>query len=220
MTGRWKKLWHFLWESNSVWSWIANVVIAFVLIKFLIYPGIGLAFSTSHPIVAVVSESMDHRMLYQNNSERYWLCDESFSQRSRVDFDKFWSICGAWYGQHTNISKAQFEQFPFKNGFSRGDIIVVAGKRPERIAVGDVIVFHSVRPYPIIHRVVKVRTDDAKHYFTTKGDHNPTIVGNIGEESIAEERVIGVARFKIPYLGYIKIWFVEIMEKLLRIKIV
>ena len=55
-----KKLWYFLWEENSVWSWIANIALAFILIKFVVYPGIGLILGTNYPIVAVVSGSMEH----------------------------------------------------------------------------------------------------------------------------------------------------------------
>ena len=38
-----------------------NVVLAFVLIKFIIYPGAGLIMGTRLPVVAVVSESMEHQ---------------------------------------------------------------------------------------------------------------------------------------------------------------
>ena len=105
------------------------------------------------------------------------------------------------------------------NGFSRGDIIVVRGKKPEKIEVGDVIVFHSTRPYPIIHRVVEINKIKNKYYFKTKGDHNEAVVREIGEDAISEERVIGRAVFKIPWLGYLKIWFVEIIEKVFRIRV-
>src|SRR3989338_8583702 len=27
-----KKVWHFVWEDNSVWSWIVNIVLAFLII--------------------------------------------------------------------------------------------------------------------------------------------------------------------------------------------
>ena len=55
-----KKTWHFIWEDDSVWSWIVNIILAIVLIKFIIYPGLGLVLGTSYPIVAVVSDSMEH----------------------------------------------------------------------------------------------------------------------------------------------------------------
>jgi len=53
-----KRLWHFLWEEDSIWSWIANVIIAFVIIKFLLYPGLGFVLGTPAPIAAVFSGSM------------------------------------------------------------------------------------------------------------------------------------------------------------------
>ena len=70
-----KKVWHFIWEDNSIWSWIANIALAFVLIKFVVYPGLGFLLNTTHPVVAVVSESMEH------NS----------------DFDSWWENSGKWY---------------------------------------------------------------------------------------------------------------------------
>ena len=55
-----KKTWDFIWNSNSVWSWILNVVLAFILVKFILYPGFGFLLQTSHPVVAVMSGSMEH----------------------------------------------------------------------------------------------------------------------------------------------------------------
>ena len=59
-----------------------------------------------------------------------------------------------WYTLN-GISKDEFAEFPFKNGFNKGDIIVLKGKKPEYIEVGDVIVFWSAKRDPIIHRVVR-----------------------------------------------------------------
>ena len=56
-----KKTWHFIWDDDSIWSWIINVILAFVIIKFLVYPGLGFIMQTSYPIVAVVSGSMEHK---------------------------------------------------------------------------------------------------------------------------------------------------------------
>ena len=55
-----RKVWKFIWEDDSALSWIVNVILAFVIVKFLIYPGLGLVLHTTHPVVAVVSGSMDH----------------------------------------------------------------------------------------------------------------------------------------------------------------
>ncbi len=227
----WKIFWKFLWHSNSVWSWVLNIVLAFVLIKFLLYPGIGLILGTSHPIVAVVSESMDHRMIHPcktfdrtgSNCLIYdktsWaVCGVMFSTKRSVDFDFYWENCGFYYESHHNLTKEQFAEFPFHSaGFKRGDIIILRGKKPEDIKLGDVIVFRANKEYPIIHRVVEKKKLGDEWYFTTKGDHNSASFDDstIAEVNINEDRVLGVSALKIPYLGYVKIKFVDLISFLI-----
>ena len=186
----WKKIWHFIWEDNSVWSWLVNIVLAFVLIKFIVYPGLGFLLSTSHPVVAVVSESMEH-----NNR-----------------FDDWWQKSSNWYANNS-INKENFDKFPLKNGFDKGDIMVLKGKKPENIEIGDVIVFWSAKQDPIIHRVVKKWQDNGVYFFQTKGDHNPNSIKSsfLDETKVSQEQVVGNAILRIPLLGYIKILFVEIL---------
>ena len=193
----WKKVWYFIWEDNSMWSWIVNIVLAFVLIKFIVYPGLGLILSTSHPDVAVVSESMEHN----------------------GNFDNWWDKAGTWY-TNNGINKEKFAGFPLKNGFNKGDIMVLRGKKAGDIETGDVIVFWSAKKDPIIHRVVKKWQEKSIYYFQTKGDHNPNSIiqkdnqGNIilDETRISQEQIVGNAVLRIPLLGYIKIVFVEIFN--------
>ena len=64
----WGKVWYLIWYEDSVASWIVNVILAFLIIKFLIYPGLGLLFGTNLPIVAVVSESMQH----EGSFDEWW----------------------------------------------------------------------------------------------------------------------------------------------------
>ena len=87
-----KKIWYFIWEDDSLLSWIVNIVLAFLLIKFLIYPGLGFALSTDYPIVAVISGSMEH--------------DGSFND--------WWSLHQKFYDD-IGISQNNFKQFSFKN---------------------------------------------------------------------------------------------------------
>ncbi len=198
----WQKLWYFIWDDDSVWSWIVNIVLAFVLIKFIIYPGMGLVLGTTHPVVAVVSGSMEHKIV------RGEICGQ-IPDDYKNNFDSFWETCGGFYSGY-NIDKGQFEKFSFKNGFNTGDIIVLLGRKPKDIQIGDVIVYKSNQPDPIIHRVIKKWEEEGKYYFTTKGDHNEGII--YFESKIEEERLIGKAVFKIPFLGYIKIWFVDFLR--------
>jgi len=204
------KIWYFIWEEESLLSWIVNIILAFVIIKFLVYPGLGLLLGTNYPIVAVVSKSMEHKP--DNNI----ICGNQVISYKN-SFDSYWKICGKWY-EERNISKNKFSTWPFKNGFNKGDLMILIGKKPENIDEGEVIVYRAKRPDikrdPIIHRVIGKWTNDSIYYFKTKGDNNPSIINDtiIGEAEISEDRVFGNAVLRIPLLGYVKIIFVEIIK--------
>lgn len=194
-----KKVWKFLWEDDSIWSWLANIVLAFFLIKFIVFPGLGLLLGTSFPVVAVVSGSMEHP----------------------GDFDDWWAGQETIY-QKFNISRQDFESFPLKDGFNRGDIIFLRGVSKEELKVGDVIVFKSQdfrrRPDPIIHRTILIKRDEP-FKIETKGDHNfLQIKGQeLDETNIAWNQVVGRAWIRIPFLGYIKIIFVDMVNFLVHL---
>ncbi len=185
-------------------SWIVNFVLAVIIIKFIVYPGLGLLLGTSYPIVAVVSESMEH----DGNFDEWWqskaICDSTLCSQQQFYNKK-------------NITKKMFEKFDFKNGFNKGDVIILHGKKPKDIEIGEVIVFQAQREYPIIHRVVDKWEKQSKYYFTTKGDHNERSITNnvIAEHKIIEDRVIGVGTIRIPYLGWVKLGFTYIINILI-----
>lgn len=190
----WKKFWHFIWEDDSVWSWLANIALAFILIKFIVYPSLGFLLQTTHPVVAVVSESMEHD----------------------AAFDGWWANANSWYVAN-GITKNDFDGFKLKNGFNKGDIMILNGEKPADIEVGNVIVFWSTKKDPIIHRVVKKWEENGHYHFQTKGDNyktNPSSIKGIflDETDISEEQIVGKAVARIPLLGYIKIWFVQIID--------
>jgi len=194
-----KKVWYFIWEDDSIWSWLLNILLAFLIIKFLVYPGLGLVMGTNHPIVAVVSGSMEH----DGNFEEWWMSN-ALCNNARCSQEQ-------WYSMY-DIDKTEFLTYKFKNGFNIGDIMFLKGKEPKDIKNGDVLVFDVNIGVPIIHRVIDVRDVNGKYYYTTKGDHNPGLFEQIGEANISEDQVIGVAVFKVPWLGYVKIWFMEILK--------
>ena len=184
----WKKVWYFVWEDNSIWSWLVNIILAFILIKFIVYPVLGYMLQTSHPVVAVVSESMEHNK----------------------NFNDWWVGANKWYVSN-GINKDDFYDFSLRNGFNKGDIMVLKGKKPADIKIGDVIVFWSAKKDPIIHRVVKKWQENGKYFFQTKGDNNPDSIRNISldETHVSQDQLVGNATLRIPFLGYVKIWFVE-----------
>jgi len=180
-----KKLWHFIWYDDSFLSWLANLVLAFILVKFVLYPGIGLVMSTEFPIVAVVSGSMEH---------------------NGADFDSWWEENQGYY-EEKGISKEDFKKFKFENGFNMGDIMFLKGVEPKNIKVGDVIVYETlVHSNPIIHRVVGFDEEDN---YITKGDNNKKEDNPVGPEQVART---GKAVLRLPYLGWIKIWFVGLFK--------
>jgi signal peptidase I len=193
------KIWYFIWHEDSIESWIINIVLAFIIIKFIVYPGLGFILGTTHPIVAVVSGSMEHK----------------------ENFDDYWLNAGKWY-ESRNITKEQFKGFPMHNGFNRGDIMVLKKAEIQNVKPGDIIVFVSARqnpkPDPIIHRLVAKTRANGEYIFQTKGDNyftNPAPINNcrnnicIFESDIHESQIIGKAFIRVPFLGYIKIWFVD-----------
>jgi len=210
-----KKSWNWMWKSDSILSYLVLFVFLYIFIKLIFFPGLSLILNTSLPAAIVESSSMDHQI--KLNEEGFLtLCGEVYSINQRKDFNEFWDVCGDWYKNNTNITKDQFSDFKFSNGFSKGDLIILYGKK--NINIGDVIVFkpnkESLAPNPIIHRVVSLNS------IQTKGDHNPgqlTKTNNAyktDETNINKDQVIGTAVAKIPYVGWLKLGVVEIWNKL------
>jgi signal peptidase I len=194
-----QKTWYFIWEDDSILSWIVNVLLAFIIVKFIIYPLLGFLLGTTHPIVAVVSGSMEHN----GNFDNWW-------ERQK---DQYYNL---------NITKDEFNTYPFSNGFNTGDIMILRGKKCENIKRGDILIFWGSKQDPIIHRVV-ITDIDNKIAFRTKGDAN--YGSNNDELIIPKERVVGYSKyercstavFRIPYLGYIKMIAVSGMQKTMNI---
>ncbi|MBS3135012.1 hypothetical protein J4406_01400 [Candidatus Woesearchaeota archaeon] len=179
-----KKIWRFIWYDDSLLSWIVNILLAFLIVKFLVYPGLGLMLGTTHPVVAVVSGSMHHD----------------------GDFERWYQERGSWY----NFSKEEIKEWPFSNGFNRGDIMIL--KKAKNIRIGDIIVFYGNSNNPIIHRVVFIGDD----YYQTKGDNNFDSFSQLGEMNIKKEKIIGEAIGRVPLLGYVKILFSEVLGGIIK----
>jgi len=88
----------------------------------------------------------------------------------------------------------------FPKGLTKGDIIFVV--RPKNLKQGDVVIFSGGSAHPIIHRLVK-NTEP----YATFGDNNG---GQLrGEKNIQNNQLIGKSVFKIPYLGWVKLFFFD-----------
>ncbi|MGM5484283.1 MAG: signal peptidase I [Nanobdellota archaeon] len=201
-----REVWDFIWNDDSPASWIVNIVLAYLLIKFIVYPGLGMLLSTDFPVVAVVSGSMYHG--FADAGHYGEMCGEFYPPDMEETYDTWWDNCGSFY-EAKNITKEEFRDFPMHNGFSKGDIIVIKGSPPDEVEVGDIIVFRGNKSYPIIHRVVDTENRSGKFLYQTKGDHNERSDPEF-EKGITYDKIIGEAYFRIPYLGYLKIWAAEL----------
>lgn len=193
-----KKIWTrcilFL-KKDSLLSTLVFLVIAFVFIKWIFFPGLSLVLHTQYPIVAVISGSMEHDELF----DAWWTSNAFCGNR--------WCSQSEFYGAF-NISRDDFFSYPFNSGFNKGDIMLVTGWT--EISTGDVIVFEGSQAYPIIHRALVVTPT----HLQTKGDNNERQItfNSFDETHVPRETVYGEAIIRVPYLGYVKIWFVNLLQ--------
>lgn len=142
----------------------------------------GFFLGTSFPFVAVMSSSMTHD-IYAMQNYYVWMQEHGFSQK-------------------------QLASFPFPDGFSKGDALIIGA--PKNIEVGDVILYINPKlGYPIIHRVINVTEEG----YITKGDRNPAPDPWI----VKKEWIKGKALIVIPLLGWIRVLPTEIIYRALHL---
>jgi len=123
-----RKFWKFVWEDNSLLSWITAFALVFVFIFVIFFPILRLLLSTALPMVVIESGSMHHP----------------------YDFDQWYASCN-WYKEHS-ITEEQFRKWDFNGGLNKGDIMIVQGQKEYK--PGEVIIFQTTTAKPIIHRIV------------------------------------------------------------------
>lgn len=193
-----RKFWFLLWKDNSLKGWIFSLIFLFVFIKFIFFPVLSVVTGTSLPLAIVESCSMYH----QGNF---------FS-----DFNKWIENHEGKYSEW-EITKEEFQKFTLKSGFDKGDILFIIKANPEKLKVGDIILFSSgSRGTPVIHRVIKIEEENGEKVFTTIGDNNAQILtpannpAGVDERKIKSEQLVGKAAFRIvPWFGWVKLIFFE-----------
>jgi signal peptidase len=134
--------------TQGVAGTVVYIIVGF-LVAYLVNVGMGMAFDTDTPMVAVFSNSMVPT-------------------------------------------------------FYKGDLVFVTGF--DDLVVGDIIVFDvGNKNYPIIHRVFEIKQDGT---IRTRGDNN----GFTDPWLVSENDIHGKASFKIPYLGWIKVMFIDLLQ--------
>lgn len=185
----WKKFWFIVWKDNSLKGWIISLIFLFIVIKFIFFPLMNLVTGTELPMAIVESCSMYHKGNVFSRFDNWW---------ERHD-DKYTELI---------INKLDFQDFNFRRGFSKGDILFIVGIKPEKLKVGDIIVFDAEQRNPVIHRIIDIKTENGDYIFSTIGDNNN---GQLSfENNITEEQIVGKAVFRlVPSLGWAKLVFFE-----------
>ncbi len=184
-----KRFWEIVWKDDSFKGWLISLIFIFVVIKFIFFPLLNLVTGTTLPLAIVESCSMHHSGNIFGNFNNWW-------ERHEIKYENF------------NIDKTEFQEFTLKKGFSKGDIIFIIRAKPEKLEIGDVIIFNSNQKNPIIHRVIDIRQENGKYVFSTIGDNNN---GQLAiEQSISEDQLVGKAVFNLfPSVGWAKLVFYE-----------
>lgn len=195
-----KKFWGWLWHSDSIWSWLVALALAFIIVKFIFFPALSFIAGTSLPLVVVESSSMEHPGTLAGGIiggiTGGVIADSD-------DFELWWQEKGAWYEEH-GISREETEKWPLKTGFDKGDIMIVYGRFKPK--VGDVVIFEANTKHPIIHRIISTENGTIE----TKGDNNSAQIPV--EKNISENALVGKAVLRIPKIGWIKLIFVDIIN--------
>lgn len=91
-----------------------------------------------------------------------------------------------------------------KDTINVGDVVIVKKVKQEKMATieeSNVLVYKHDNKV-IAHRIVEIKEDNDKLFFQTKGDNN--------EEkdlwTVDQTDVIGIVKYKIPYIGYPTVW--------------
>ncbi|MEM2902264.1 MAG: signal peptidase I [Candidatus Bathyarchaeia archaeon] len=125
----------------------------------------------------------------------------------------FLAVQGAWMVMKvilgTEVPLAYVPSRSMEPTLRVGDLVVIEGVEPREISLGDILVFYvpghyGEDSYRIVHRVVTVVQVDGTLGFETKGDNNPSSdLYRWGY--IPASHVVGVVKYRIPYVGYLAI---------------
>ena len=91
--------------------------------------------------------------------------------------------------------------------FDRGSVVITEQVNDKydnynKLKEGEIIAFKAEKNI-VVHRLIRIVNDGDEVYYYTKGDANK----EEDDYLIKKENIIGIVRFKIPYIGYPTVWF-------------
>ena len=92
---------------------------------------------------------------------------------------------------------------------NKGDTVVFETYDGEVILLGQVVVFEQ-NDSLFVHRVVDIKHINGEMQYFTKGDANDDL--DVGYRTVSD--IVGMVKFKIPYLGYPTLWMRSLFENI------
>ena len=94
--------------------------------------------------------------------------------------------------------------------FDRGSVVITEQVKDKydnynKLKEGEIIAFKADKII-VVHRLIRIVNTGDEVFYYTKGDANEEEDNYL----IKKENIIGIVRFKIPYIGYPTVWFSEI----------
>ena len=94
--------------------------------------------------------------------------------------------------------------------FDRGSVVIIEQVNEKydnynKLKEGEIIAFKAEKNI-VVHRLIRIVNTGHELYYYTKGDANE----EEDDYLIKKENIIGIVRFKIPYIGYPTVWFSEV----------
>lgn len=89
----------------------------------------------------------------------------------------------------------------------KGDSIIYESYNNQALSENDIIVFEN-NNMQVVHRIVDIKNVNNKNRYYTKGDFNQS--KDIGY--ITDEDIIGIVKYRIPYIGYPTLWLKEMID--------
>ena len=122
-------------------------------------------------------------------------------------------LVGIVVAQHMNVVvSGSMEPVMYK-----GDLVII-DTNPNTVQVGDIAIYRGTWPHgvpeDIIHRIIKIdQLSNGTTVMEFKGDNNPTPdpAPVYSDQIISKVVTIGDHPLIIPKIGYISIWFKELM---------
>ena len=93
-----------------------------------------------------------------------------------------------------------------------GDAIIIdkiSEKEMYKLKVGDILVF-KVNKSIYTHRIVNIDVINDEYFISTKGDRKGNVIDNW---FVKRKDVIGIVKFKIPYVGYPTVWLSNLIKE-------